>query len=150
MMNGARNPSSRGAGRGYSYRGGSSLRCYHCNEEGHIAKNCPKRPRQLCFNCGKPGHIKRECPEPPTNQSSHSAAGADRSQRAVGKEAALLVEITGAIVRKRVQLRLARLIETAIRARPRPQDPKRKRTREHTREMTGSPEYPAHFLQEPI
>ena len=94
MMNGARNPSSRGAGRGY--RGGSSLRCYHCNEEGHIAKNCPKRPRQLCFNCGKPGHIKRECPEPPSNQSSHSAAGADRSQRAVGKEAALLVEITGA------------------------------------------------------
>lgn len=92
-MNGTRVkiPSSR-----YNYRTGSSLRCYHCNEEGHIAKTCPKKPPQLCYNCGKPGHMKRECPDAPTSKLAHSCGpGAPVPRDAIVKEAALLVEVTG-------------------------------------------------------
>ena len=84
----------------YNYIGGHPLRCYHCNEEGHIAKNCPKKPPQLCFNCGKPGHIKRECPAALPCKVSHHALyneghTAPVARQAVVKDAALLVEITG-------------------------------------------------------
>ena len=90
----------------YGYRGASGgpsppLRCYHCDEEGHIAKTCPKKPPQLCFNCGKPGHIKRECPEAIARgpRSAYGGSGgyvvASGAQHAAGRGAALLVEITG-------------------------------------------------------
>lgn len=80
----------RNAGSRYSYKGGSSVRCYYCNEEGHIAKVCPKKPPQLCFNCGSPGHVKRNCPHAPSVNTAPP-----RFQRAVDKQAALLVEVTG-------------------------------------------------------
>ena len=70
------------------------LLCYHCNGEGHIARNCPKKPPQLCFNCGKPGHVRRDCPEGERRaQSQHRGASVGVQRR--GKEAALLVEVTG-------------------------------------------------------
>ncbi|KAL6654744.1 hypothetical protein ACP70R_008209 [Stipagrostis hirtigluma subsp. patula] len=34
--------------------------CYHCYEEGHWSKNCPKR---ACHQCGAVGHWKRDCPQ---------------------------------------------------------------------------------------
>ena len=38
--------------------------CFHCEQVGHIASNCPEKKKQrICFNCNKPGHIKRECPQ---------------------------------------------------------------------------------------
>ena len=37
-------------------------RCYRCNGEGHIARNCPSKPSPVCFACGAPGHLKKECP----------------------------------------------------------------------------------------
>lgn len=74
----------------YNYKGGSSLRCYYCNEEGHIAKICPKKPPRLCFNCGNPGHVKRDCPHAPSVNPAPP-----RLQRAVDEQPALLVEVTG-------------------------------------------------------
>eukprot|EP00929_Paragymnodinium_shiwhaense_P034793 TRINITY_DN1888_c0_g1_i1.p1 TRINITY_DN1888_c0_g1~~TRINITY_DN1888_c0_g1_i1.p1 ORF type:complete len:1279 (+),score=270.15 TRINITY_DN1888_c0_g1_i1:141-3977(+) len=39
------------------------VRCHHCNEIGHIQKDCPhtKQDRR-CRNCGEVGHIARDCP----------------------------------------------------------------------------------------
>ena len=36
------------------------LRCYGCDEEGHIARRCP---RVECFKCHKKGHRAAACPE---------------------------------------------------------------------------------------
>ena len=71
------------------------FRCYHCDEEGHIARVCPNKPPQLCFNCGQPGHIKRNCPELARGDTRH----APRDERPVEEpkfgEQGLLVEVTG-------------------------------------------------------
>ena len=38
-------------------------KCYRCNGEGHIARNCPnKPPPRACFACGATGHLRRQCP----------------------------------------------------------------------------------------
>ena len=78
----------------------AAVRCYHCDQEGHIARVCPQRQPQLCFNCGKPGHLKRECPElAATNRHDHAPYRNERTPAAVasrGREnPALLVEVTG-------------------------------------------------------
>ena len=44
-------------------------RCYNCQGEGHMARDCPEEDRRGgdrrgggdCFKCGKPGHFAREC-----------------------------------------------------------------------------------------
>src|SRR5690606_19108296 len=43
----------------------SDIRCYNCQETGHISKNCDK-PRQpnFCTACKKEGHSRRECKQP--------------------------------------------------------------------------------------
>ena len=93
--------STKKSGQRHSHRepecGRYAVRCYHCDEEGHIAKNCPSKPPQLCFNCGEPGHIRRDCPEALATSSSRYSqrVHAPRGQHAVRKEAALLVEVTG-------------------------------------------------------
>ncbi|XP_020601086.1 zinc finger CCHC domain-containing protein 7-like isoform X2 [Orbicella faveolata] len=59
------------------------VKCYNCNEKGHLSQNCPlpkkisvcflcggvghvKRhcPNELCFNCYEPGHISKQCRKP--------------------------------------------------------------------------------------
>lgn len=92
--------SSRSRGRGGNYRARdvppAPLLCYHCDGEGHIARNCPNKPPQLCFNCGKPGHVKRDCPggeryERGTRSQHRAAVGPQPGKGG----AALLVEVTG-------------------------------------------------------
>lgn len=55
----------------------SPVRCYHCNQKGHIRPDCPQKRRERspspsfrststgkrCFECGKSGHFQSDCPE---------------------------------------------------------------------------------------
>lgn len=40
------------------------LRCFNCNQEGHIAVHCPRprREKGSCFSCGEMGHGFQHCP----------------------------------------------------------------------------------------
>ena len=50
----------------------NSVRCFNCQGEGHISRNCPEKRRQRmadfknespkCFGCSDKGHIRRDCP----------------------------------------------------------------------------------------
>ncbi|XP_055910415.1 uncharacterized protein LOC129944776, partial [Eupeodes corollae] len=43
----------------------AKVRCFNCDEEGHISRNCPKacREKGSCFRCGQKGHIITNCPQ---------------------------------------------------------------------------------------
>ncbi|XP_055918634.1 uncharacterized protein LOC129950737 [Eupeodes corollae] len=44
------------------------LKCFNCNEAGHVSSKCPKPPRERgsCFGCGERGHIVKNCPKSST------------------------------------------------------------------------------------
>ena len=45
---------------------GRGLRCFLCNEQGHMKRNCPHRSMQKhvghCFKCNQMDHLMRDCP----------------------------------------------------------------------------------------
>jgi hypothetical protein len=49
------------APRGASGRYGGPVSCFTCNEQGHMARDCPKKP--ACYACHRPGHFASECPD---------------------------------------------------------------------------------------
>lgn len=68
----------RGRGRGGRGRGGGTTTCYKCQQEGHMARECPngdgggfdsfgdtgnsKPRRRECFKCHQEGHLANACP----------------------------------------------------------------------------------------
>ncbi|GJQ88212.1 hypothetical protein Trydic_g13204 [Trypoxylus dichotomus] len=48
-----------------STRPRSEVRCFNCNQKGHISNRCqrPKRDRGSCFECGTMRHQERNCPQ---------------------------------------------------------------------------------------
>jgi hypothetical protein len=36
--------------------------CFRCQEPGHLAPNCPKKPKVNCYVCSEEGHLARDCP----------------------------------------------------------------------------------------
>lgn len=42
----------------------SAVRCYNCNTNGHISRDCP-RPRRPCSVCQSTAHTRGRCPEKP-------------------------------------------------------------------------------------
>ena len=40
------------------------IKCFNCQELGHIASNCSKPRARVCFNCKQPGHMIRDCTQP--------------------------------------------------------------------------------------
>eukprot|EP00794_Sanderia_malayensis_P008071 gene8071-8935_t len=50
-----------GFGGGSGGDGGSSSGCRKCGEEGHFARDCPKKGDETCRKCGEAGHFARDC-----------------------------------------------------------------------------------------
>ena len=36
------------------------LLCFHCNQPGHVQRNCPLRSKR-CYTCGRMGHLAKDC-----------------------------------------------------------------------------------------
>ena len=70
--------SKKGGFKGSKGPGIGKATCYNCQEEGHIAANCPK-PR-LCGNCLKPGHYRAQC-----TSTMHYKVKQRLQQKAAGK-----------------------------------------------------------------
>ncbi|KAL8113741.1 hypothetical protein AgCh_020872 [Apium graveolens] len=47
------------------------LKCYRCDQPGHLANNCPQYSK-IYFQCGKVGHMRKDCPtlKPPASGMS--------------------------------------------------------------------------------
>ncbi len=76
--------SAKGSGNGNSNKGQDV--CFHCNDPGHKAFECPKneckRRKVTCYNCKKEGHYANDCKE---KKGSNKGATPKLSQLRAGK-----------------------------------------------------------------
>ena len=83
----------------------TSKKCFNCNAQGHIAKQCQMNSQNSlypdgrnCFNCGKFGHMARNCWYRHENEgywqtSAPKAEGGRFSQKTVAKNIKRLVQV---------------------------------------------------------
>ncbi|KAK9933060.1 hypothetical protein M0R45_020273 [Rubus argutus] len=71
------------------------LRCFNCNEVGHIFRFCTRPKSRSCYSCGQTGHIARECTQPQGNQQRQQPQEQTRviaiGQQSTGVEGTLSV-----------------------------------------------------------
>jgi len=63
-----------------------AIRCFYCNQPGHIQHQCPAykfqtRLSRRCFNCGKIGHVERDCWQTNQGNSNRTSGQAARHPR---------------------------------------------------------------------
>ncbi|XP_024200317.1 uncharacterized protein LOC112203612 [Rosa chinensis] len=69
------------------------LRCFNCNQLGHMARNCVKPKCRKCYKCGLKGHVVRECTQPKVmRERTHQQAPAMAAAAPVGQ--VLLVDFS--------------------------------------------------------
>lgn len=62
----------------------AQVKCFNCNELGHLATNCPKPRGTICYNCGQQGHLSRDCTQPRRNQNRQPAQRQAQGQQPAG------------------------------------------------------------------
>ncbi len=83
----------RGDSWGHSDSRSGGMRCYNCDEEGHMSRDCPRKSARggrgmgrgrggdnVCYNCHQPGHISRDCPEPRQERGGRARRSRERSR----------------------------------------------------------------------
>ncbi|GAM19385.1 hypothetical protein SAMD00019534_025600 [Acytostelium subglobosum LB1] len=63
----------RGGGSSGNYSVATNTRCYNCQGEGHLSKDCTeKKVEQKCFNCEQYGHVSKDCVNDKVEQQCHT------------------------------------------------------------------------------
>lgn len=57
-----------------------AVRCFRCNDFGHIARWCKLKKGDVCFRCRKPGHFARSCPGNEGGEVVSAPASSPQSQ----------------------------------------------------------------------
>lgn len=55
----------------------STIKCYNCQEEGHISKDCLKK-KKACYICHSDAHLAKDCPDAGSQQ--HRRKRSDRDE----------------------------------------------------------------------
>ena len=65
----------------------SEMRCFECNEPGHMKRDCPSVKKRRCYECNQPGHFQRDCPTLKSSGKSGGKSNGHGKQKACKAEA---------------------------------------------------------------